>query len=71
MNIKGTFSDITVNFTPDEWPGIKKTIDFMVQHIEESNAADLELMKQYPGMTLKQIHLRKDNSLGNPLTPHE
>jgi hypothetical protein len=39
MNLKVTLSDITVNFTPDEWGKFQRLCDFAVRDIEAINAA--------------------------------
>lgn len=44
MNIKTTLSDITVNFTPDEWPQAQRLMEFAVEEVERINREDFEVI---------------------------
>jgi hypothetical protein len=63
MYIKATTSDITVNFTPDEWKKVKRLLKFTVANVEEMNAADLQAMIENPTLSLEQIRRNQDNNL--------
>lgn len=63
MDIRAKLSNITADFTPDEWPKVRDLLDFMVAEVEQANADFLELMRQNPELTAKQIEERARNPL--------